>query len=90
MINSQADSRHRGCEIERDWHMLSPYMNVTKLENVIEYVANDAMSIYNMDKEISVFDRAISTHAQRAEEHHRDLDEGLAETVARGMDDKED
>ena len=43
-----------------------------------------------MDKEISVFDRAISTHAQRTEEHHRDLYEAFAENVAWGMDDKED
>ena len=65
-------------------------MNLTKLENVIEYVANGAIPIHNMDKEISVFDRAISTHAQRTEEHHRDLYEAFAENVAWGMDDKED
>lgn len=65
-------------------------MNLTKLENVIVYVANDAIPIHNMDKKISVFDRAISTHAHRAEEHHRDLYEAFADNLAWGMDDKED
>lgn len=79
-----------GCEIERDWHMLGHYASAMSVDDMIDYVEHHAMPISNMDKEIRRFDRAINTHAQRAEEHHRVLDEAIAEDVARGMDDKED
>ena len=66
------------------------YVYLTDFELVMDYIVNNAMPICDMDKEIRQFDRAINTHAQRAEEHHRVLDEAIAEDVARGADDKED
>ena len=77
-----------GCEIERDWHMLSNYATdsaIRSSEDLLDYVEMYAMPIHDMDKEISKFDRWIKHYAQRAK-----FDEAIAQDIAQGMDDKED
>jgi len=77
-----------GCEIERDWHMLSNYATdsaITNSVDLIDYVEMYAIPIHDMDKSIVEFDRWIKHYSQRAK-----FDELLAKDMARGADDKED
>lgn len=75
-----------GCEIERDWHMLSHYAYANSIDDLIDYAEQYVMPIHNMDKEIKQFDRWISNLASRLGY----ADKAIASAIEEGMGDKED